>query len=331
MQLARRLVGSQLGGVGHAHLADQHPLATGPPGVLIDHGPPATPDAVYVWLVPRVGVVRVAGELVIDGEGMVGEARALVQPVRHLDAETVDPAVQPEPQHLFEVLGDGRVSPVEVGLLGGEAVEVPLSWRVVGLADPTPCRAAEDRAPVVGRKLAVRARPVSEVEATALIASGPCGQRRSEPGVLDRRVVRHHLDDHLDPEPVRVRHHPVEAGQVAVVGMDAQVVRDVVAVVVVGRGVERGQPDRVDTEAAQVGKAGADPAEVADTVTVGVLEAPDVDLVDHAAAPPPEPSARAGGRGRAHGQGDLGWWRRLCTTCRAAPWVGIRGDTEVPT
>ena len=61
---------------------------------------------------------------------------------------------------------------------------------------------------------------------------------------------------------------------------------DVVAVVLLGREVERRDPERVDAEVAQVGQPGRDAGEVPDAVTVGVGEAADVDLVDDGFRPP---------------------------------------------
>src|SRR5439155_17269255 len=62
--------------------------------------------------------------------------------------------------------------------------------------------------------------------------------------------------------------------------VDRGVVRDVVAEVGQRRGVERREPERVDAEPDEVVEALHDPAEVADTISVGVLERPGVDLVD---------------------------------------------------
>ena len=70
------------------------------------------------------------------------------------------------------------------------------------------------------------------------------------------------------------------------VRVDALVVRDVVAPVVVGRGERRVQPDAVDPEPLEVVEALRDPAHVADAVAVGVGEGPRIDLVQDAVAPP---------------------------------------------
>ena len=55
------------------------------------------------------------------------EARRFGHPVRDVDAEAVDAAIQPEPQRLLEIVQDLGVVPVEVRLLGVEQVQVPLA------------------------------------------------------------------------------------------------------------------------------------------------------------------------------------------------------------
>lgn len=68
--------------------------------------------------------------------------------------------------------------------------------------------------------------------------------------------------------------------------VDGQVVGDVVAVVEAWAGEEGGEPHHVDAQRREVWQPLGDPGEIADTVAVGVLEAPHVHLVAHGAAPP---------------------------------------------
>src|SRR5690606_12235885 len=68
--------------------------------------------------------------------------------------------------------------------------------------------------------------------------------------------------------------------------VDAAVVGHVVAAVGHRGGVERGQPDGVDPEVAEVGEALAYSGQVADAVSGGVGEAADVDLIDDGITPP---------------------------------------------
>ncbi len=185
-------------------------------------------------------------------------------------------------QHVDEHVADLGVAPVQVGLGGVEQVEVPLA-----VLDLGPRGAAEDRAPVVGR--GARRAPsglVAEEVALALGAARAGGQRGPEPLVLVRGVVRHEVDDHLEAELVRALEQRVGVGEGAEERVDVAVVGHVVAVVVLRRGVERRDPQRVHPEVAQVRQPAGDAGQVADPVTVAVGEAADVDLVGDGVAPP---------------------------------------------
>ena len=143
------------------------------------------------------------------------------------------------------------VVPVEVGLLGSEEVEVVLAGGVV----PRPGRPAESgrppvRAPSGSAGAEEVVRPVGVIRV---------GDRVPEPLVLVRGVVRDDVDRHLDPELVRVGDERVEVVERAELGVDVDVVGDVIAVVCLRRGVERRQPERVDAELLQVRQARADP------------------------------------------------------------------------
>ena len=126
-----QLVGADVLGVlaggGHGDLADQQPLAAVAGGVLLADRAPAPPHVVHLGLVPGERVDRVAGALVGLGVGRVGQLGVLEQAGGDVDAEAVDAPVQPEAQHLLEVVADRGVAPVQVGLLGREQVQVPLA------------------------------------------------------------------------------------------------------------------------------------------------------------------------------------------------------------
>ncbi len=262
---------------------------------------PGTVDVVHLGLVPhRVveGAPLVGGER-RSVEGQVGPARrvaALVaqalhldQAVRHVDPEPVGPAVEPEPQHVLEHRRHLGVAPVEVGLRGVEQVEVPLaalSRACRRVSDARPRSTTEDRVPVVGRLRATAPLAAAEEVARPLLAARAARERRLEPRVLGRRVVRHQVDDHLEPERVGPREQVVGVLQRAEARVDVAVVGHVVPGVVLRRGVERRDPQGVDTEAAQVGEARGDAGQVTEAVAVGVGEAADVDLVEDGVAPP---------------------------------------------
>jgi hypothetical protein len=198
-----------------------------------------------------------------------------------VDAEAVDAAVQPEAQDVVHRRLDLGVVPVEVRLLGQERVQVPLARRLV--QGPRGARRLELRHPVVGRPAVRRAVAPDVPVALGIVAARA---RRGEPRVPVRGVVGHPVEDHPDPAGVAAFDEAVEVGQRAERRIDVAVVRDVVAEVRHGGGVDRRQPHRRHAEVVQVVDALRDPREVADAVAVGVRERPRVDLVDGAALPP---------------------------------------------
>ena len=103
--------------------------------------------------------------------GHVGQPGRLGHAVRHVDAEPVDAAVQPEPQRLLEIVDDSGFVPVQVGLLGVEQVQVPLAGVAVRLLTRVQAGPPNTDYPVVRRLRAVRAASVAEDVALALRAA----------------------------------------------------------------------------------------------------------------------------------------------------------------
>jgi hypothetical protein len=205
--------------------------------------------------------------------------------VDHVDAEAVDAALAPEAQDVVHRLLDLRVVPVQVGLLGEEGVQVPLTAAFV--ARPRAADGGERGAPGVRRPAVDAVAPHVPVAPRAVRAA----QRLLEPRMAVGGVVRDEVHDDLDAAPVGLLDEAVEVLQGPVLRVHVAVVGDVVAEVRHGRAVERRQPDRLDAErrgraVVEVVEASGDPRQVADAVAVGVRERPGVDLVDRTAPPP---------------------------------------------
>ncbi len=184
-------------GLGH-----HHPVAR----VGVEDLAPLLVHRVHAVLVPHRGTAAAGVGVVVEDlvlAGPVRQALLLDQAVRDVDPEAVDAAVEPEPQDVVEGLVHLRVRPVEVGLLDVEQVQVPLAGGAVRLGDPGPRGAAEDRAPVGGRLVAVRALAVAEHVHVALGAARPGREGGPEPGVLVAGVVGHQVDHDLDAGLVR--------------------------------------------------------------------------------------------------------------------------------
>jgi hypothetical protein len=78
-------------------------------------------------IVDVLGQQQAAASTVVLVVAQVGEPRGLGQAVGDVDPEAVDPQVEPEAQRRLERGANPGVGPVEVGLLGGEEVQVPLA------------------------------------------------------------------------------------------------------------------------------------------------------------------------------------------------------------
>ena len=281
----------------------------------------------------------------------VGFGHVLGHAGGEVDAEAVHTAVAPEAQGGQKVLAHGRVVPVEVGLLGGEDVEVPLAGagraragqgRAIGgaVVDALPGGAAEHGAPIARRLGAAGAGAGAHMVEGAFGRVGAAGQRGAEPGVPVGGVVGDDVDHDADAGGMKGGDQTVEIGQGADARVHVAVVVDVVAAVGQGRGVEGREPDGVDAESRQVRHATGDPVQVADAVGVGVGEGPRVDLVDDGVLPPlagegSRSSGRRWGGLRVRGHGrilpGIGWNAERAgdgatLACRASRAPGRRGD-----
>ena len=98
--------------------------------------------------------------------------------------------------------------------------------------------------------------------------------------MLIGRVIDDELRDDPDVPLVRFLHEAIEILKRPVTRVDVLVVRDVVAVVSKGRGIEGQQPQTVDADALKIVEAAGQTREVADAVVVAVEEGAHVRLVD---------------------------------------------------
>jgi hypothetical protein len=257
--VVRSVEGGHLVHVQHVRLSDEQ----APRLVPVGERTPA-PD----HLVGSVDVRRREQRHATSG-GCVPEAEVLDRPVDDVDAEARDPAVEPEAQDAVELVAHGGDLPVQVRHLGQEAVQVVALPALVEL----PGGAAEDRAPV--------RRTVGPDVPVAVLAE--------EPGMPVARVVRDQVEQDADPAPPGLGDEEVDVVQRAEVRMDARVIRDVVAPVLVRRREGRVEPDPVDAEPLEIVELVDQPEKVAVAVPVRVGEAAWIDLVEDAVLPPRGP------------------------------------------
>ena len=185
-------------------------------------------------------------ELVRLGQVLAVRALALVEVRDGVEAQAVDAQLEPEVERLQHRLAHRRVVEVQVRLVRVEAVPVVR----VGDRVPGPVRGLEvleDDA-----RVAVLVRRVAPDVEVALGRCPAARGARAGTRVLVRGVVADQLGDHPQAAPVRLAEEALDVAQRAVVGVDARVVGDVVAVVAQRRGIERQQPERRDAEVLQV-------------------------------------------------------------------------------
>ncbi len=174
------------------------------------------------------------GQVLIVGTVALDQVRDGIQ------AQAIDPEVEPEahyPDHRLEHL---RVVEVEVWLMRVETVpEVLAGDRVPG---PVGLLGVEedDAGAVV---LLVIVRPHVEITRLAAALGMP---RTLEPGVLVGSVVDDQLGNHPQPPPMRFVDEAPGIGEAAVIGVHRLVLGNVVTVIAPRRGVERQQPQGVD-------------------------------------------------------------------------------------
>jgi hypothetical protein len=171
----------------------------------------------------------------IDRRGAV-DAVELDEERHGVDPETADPELEPEPDDAGDLLADRRVGDVEVGLGLVEAVEVVLpDLAVVG---PHPALIAGEGLGEVG-VLGLLVDPDVPVP----VGGVGVGPSRLEPRVLVGRVVDDEVDDHPHAPVAGGAHRLHELAERPQPRVDVVEVADVVAVILVGCGVEGHQPE----------------------------------------------------------------------------------------
>ena len=174
--------------------------------------------------------VRFGLDLVI--RSVVAELRILEEIIDRVEPETIDAAIQPEPQHAFHVINHRRIAVIEIRLLRQKAVHVILLAPRV----PGERRAAKHRQPIARRR-AIGARVDPDIPVGFGIAAVAAGL--SEKRMFVGRMVQHLINDHLQPQAMRPCHQRVKIGQGAKDRIDIGIVRHVIAHVQHRRGEDR--------------------------------------------------------------------------------------------
>jgi len=99
-------------------------------------------------------------------------------------------------------------------------------------------------------------------------------------------VVGHEIENELEAAPVRLFGQAVHVRERAEEGIDIGVVGDVIAEIGHRRGIDRRDPDRIDTEPDEMIEPRQDAGQIADAVAIRVLKGARIDLIEDPALPP---------------------------------------------
>ncbi len=195
-----------------------------------------------------------------------------------VDAESRDSELEPEADHLRDLVAHARVGDVQIGLVPVEAVQVVLPAGLVELPHAR-LLARED-----GLRLLLGGLVHPHVEVPELRV--PAAPRVDEPRVLVGGVVDDEVDDDADAAITGGAQQLDEIAMRAQPRIDPVEVGDVVAVVAVGARVERHEPQARHAEVGEIVDALREAGEVAHPVAVAVEERLDVEAVDDRGLPP---------------------------------------------
>jgi hypothetical protein len=93
-------------------------------------------------------------------------------------------------------------------------------------------------------------------------------------------VIDDELGDHANPSFVSFSQEFFKIAKGSIIGVDVEIVRDVISVVSQGGRIEGQKPDGRDTQILKIIELLRHPTEVADTVSVVILEGLHVEFID---------------------------------------------------
>ena len=211
-------------------------------------------------------------------ERRVGKAGRLGDQADDVHSKAVDALLAPAGHHVEHILTHSRIVPVEVGLLGGEEVQIVHIRRLIVL----PGGAGEPGAPVIGLFAVLSLSPEVVIPLGIVLTAAAL----QKPLVLVGRVVDNEVHHDFDPARMRLCQHPVKILHGAELVHDILVIADIVAVVVVGRLVDGGEPDNVNAKLLQIVQFGRDSVKITDSIAVTVRVAAGIDLINNTFFPP---------------------------------------------
>ena len=204
--------------------------------------------------------------------------RKFADMVDNVKAEAFYAAVNPPVDHFIKFLADFRILPVEIRLFFGELMHIEL----IKLRNPLPDGAAETGSQVVRRASFLAVPPYIVIMIRIIFAF----QSFLEPVMFIGGVIQYQIHDDTDAMLFGFRDQAVHIFQTSEDRVNILVVGDVVAVIILWRTINRGEPDGVNTQVFQVVQTADDSRDIADTVSVGILKTLRINLIDDCFFPP---------------------------------------------
>ena len=145
-----------------------------------------------------------------------------------------------------------------------------------------PGQSAKDRTHGIGRRIRSTVTPDEEIVIRILRTL----QGLQEPAVLVGAMVQNQVHDNANAPLLTFRNQGFHVFHGAEHGVDGTVIRDIIAVIHLGRCAYRAQPDGVNTQFLQIVQTADDTPQVTYTVTVRILKALGIQLIKHCLLPP---------------------------------------------
>ena len=196
--------------------------------------------------------------------------------VDDIKAESLDSLLQPESQNIIQFLPHLRIFPIQIGL----ADRIQMKIILVQRRDKLPCRTAKTALPVV-RCTAIRRRITENIVILVFFVSG---QRLLEPDVLAGCMIEYHVHHDPQPQSIRFGHQPFQVPHGTEHRFNIPVVRHIIPIVILRRAKERRDPHMGRPQPADVRQPLPHPLQVSHTVTIGIPERFDINLIDRSFA-----------------------------------------------
>ena len=208
----------------------------------------------------------------------VRKSRILGNHADNIHAKTIDSLLAPPVHHIEYFIADLWIFPVQIRLLLGKAVQIVHTGSLVKL----PCGTAEAGSPVV--RLLPILRLLPDVIIPVRIVSGAAAF--DKPCMLIGGVVHDKIHDNSDMMTVCLRKQTVKILHRTEIIHDIAVIGNIVAVVIIGRFINRRQPDHINSERLQIIQMCGDSVQITDAVAVAVREAARINLINDGFLPP---------------------------------------------